>query len=76
MFINDDFLEFFGSMMELEKQQRDLLKQISAEVVDQDIKDLLMRISMDEQRHVDLVQRIMELVAGVAEPDSSIGTKI
>jgi rubrerythrin len=75
MFINDDFLEFFGSMMELEKQQRDLLKQISEEIDDQDIKDSLMRISMDEQRHVDFVQRIMELVAGVADPDSSIGAK-
>ena len=76
MFINEDFLEFFSSMMELEKQQSDLLKQISHEVDDQVIKEMLLRISMDEQRHVDFVQRIMELVGGIAEPDLSIGRNV
>ena len=72
MFINEDLMEFFSSMMELEKQQRDFLKKLSDDVDDPVIKDKLFRISMDEQRHMDYIRRIMDLVSGKCEPDAGI----
>lgn len=72
MFINDDIMDFFSSMMELEKQQRDFLKKLSDDVDDPVIKDKLFRISMDEQRHMDYVRRIMDLVSETCPPDPGI----
>ncbi len=65
MFINKDLLEFFGSMMEIKKQKRDIFNSLAADVEDLDIKDTLLRIGMDEQRHVDQIQQSIDLVNGV-----------
>jgi len=73
MFINKDLLEFFGSMMEIKKQKRDIFNSLAADVDDSDIKKTLLRIGMDEQRHVDHLQQSIDLVNGVEflEPTSS-----
>ena len=65
MFINKDLLEFFGSMMEIKKQKRDIFNSLAADVDDSDIKETLLRIGMDEQRHVDHLQQSIDLVNGV-----------
>ncbi|MEI7934288.1 MAG: NotI family restriction endonuclease [Chlorobiaceae bacterium] len=65
MFINKDLLEFFGSMMEIKKQKRDIFNSLAADVDDSDIKKTLLRIGMDEQRHVDHLQQSIDLVNGV-----------
>ena len=65
MFINKDLLEFFGSMMEIKKQKRDIFNSLAADVDDLDIKKTLLRIGMDEQRHVDHLQQSIDLVNGV-----------
>ncbi len=64
MFINKDLLEFFGSMMEIKKQKRDIFNSLAADVDDSEIKQTLLRIGMDEQRHVDHLQRSIDLVNG------------
>ena len=38
MFINKDLLEFFGSMMEIKKQKRDIFNSLAADVDDSDVK--------------------------------------
>ncbi len=68
MFINKDLLEFFGSMMEIKKQKRDIFNSLAADVDDSDIKKTLLRIGMDEQRHVDQLQQSIDLVNGVESP--------
>ncbi len=65
MFINNDLLEFFGSMMEIKKQKRDIFYTLASDVDDSEIKKTLLRISMDEQRHVDQLQHSIDLVNGV-----------
>lgn len=70
MFIKKDLLEFFDSMMELEKQQRDFFKALSTDVDDSRIKSVLIRLADDEQRHAGQVQRIIDLVNSVADLDS------
>ncbi len=70
MFIKKDLLEFFDSMMELEKQQRDFFRTLSIAVDDSVIKNALIRLADDEQRHAGQVQRIIDLVNSVADMDS------
>ncbi len=75
MFINKDLLEFFGSMMEIKKQKRDIFNSLAADVDDSDVKKTLLRIGMDEQRHVDHLQQSIDLVNGVEYPGSTISTQ-
>jgi rubrerythrin len=72
MFIDEDLLDFFSSMRDLEKQQRDFLRDLSESVDDPQLKERLLRISMDEQRHMDYVQRIIDLVREAAQPDRDV----
>jgi Restriction endonuclease NotI len=65
MFINKDLLEFFGSMMEIKKQKRDIFNSLAADVDDSDVKKTLLLIGRDEQRHVDQLQQSIDLVNGV-----------
>ncbi|MFZ4524502.1 MAG: NotI family restriction endonuclease [Chlorobium sp.] len=71
MFINKDLLEFFGSMMEIKKQKRDIFNSLAADVDDAEIKTTLLRIGMDEQRHVDHLQKSIDLVNGVESVPTS-----
>ena len=64
MFINEDLLNFFDCIMEPEKHKRDFLINLSAEVDDLQVKEVLQNIAMDEQRQIDLIQRIIDLVNG------------
>ncbi|MEI6651729.1 MAG: NotI family restriction endonuclease [Chlorobiaceae bacterium] len=52
-------------MMEIKKQKRDIFNSLAADVDDSDIKETLLRIGMDEQRHVDHLQQSIDLVNGV-----------
>jgi len=70
MFIKKDLLEFFDAMMELEKKQRDFFRTLSTDVDDSKIKNALIRLANDEQRHMAQVQRIVELVNSVSSADS------
>ncbi|MEI8186236.1 MAG: hypothetical protein WCG19_06045 [Chlorobiaceae bacterium] len=65
MFIKEDLLGFFESMMELEVKQRDTFMGLAADIDDPDIKNILKRIGNDEQSHMGLVQRIIDLLNSV-----------
>jgi rubrerythrin len=64
MFTNEDLLHFFDCMMEPEKHKRDFFNNLSDEVDDPSVKGVLENIAMDEQRQIQLIQRIMDLVNG------------
>ncbi len=64
MFINEDLLEFFYCIMEPEKNIRDFFNNLSAEVDDPHVKEVLQQIAMDEERQIHLIQRIIDLVNG------------
>jgi len=70
MFIKKDLLEFFDSMMELETKQRDFFRILSTDVDDAKIKNALIRLADDEQRHAGQVQRIIDIVNSVTDLDS------
>jgi hypothetical protein len=65
MFINKDLLEFFGSMMEIKMQKRDVFNTLAAEVDDPTVKATLLSIGNDEQRDVAHLQLSMDLVNGL-----------
>jgi len=64
MFINKDLLDFFASMAEIKKQKRDVFNTLAADVDDPDIRERLLQISRNEQKHVDQLLQSMELVNG------------
>ncbi len=65
MFINKDLLEFFGSMVEIKMQKRDVFNTLAAEVDDPNIKAMLLSIGNDEQQDVAHLQLSMDLVNGL-----------
>jgi hypothetical protein len=64
MFINKDLLDFFASMAEIKKQKRDVFNTLAADVEDPDIRERLLQISRNEQKHVEQLMQSMELVNG------------
>ncbi len=64
MYINDDLLTFFGSMMEPEVRIRDFYSNLAAEVDDLGIKELLLGMALDEQSQINLINRITDIVNG------------
>lgn len=62
MYTNEDLRGFFDSLGRYEKLQRDVIRTIAENVEDQTVKQTLLRISSDEQRHMDIVQQMIDLV--------------
>ncbi|NHQ60760.1 hypothetical protein G9409_09230 [Chlorobium sp. BLA1] len=62
MYTNEDLRGFFDSLGRYEKLQRDVVRTIAENVEDQTVKQTLLRISSDEQRHMDIVQQMIDLV--------------
>ncbi|WP_040433841.1 hypothetical protein [Chlorobium ferrooxidans] len=62
MYTNEDLRGFFDSLGRYEKLQRDVVRTIAENVEDQTVKQTLLRISSDEQRHMDIVQQMLDLV--------------
>lgn len=62
MYTNEDLRGFFDSLGRYEKLQRDVVRTIAENVDDQTVKQTLLRISSDEQRHMDIVQQMIDLV--------------
>ena len=60
----DKIISEFETMKSFEVSARDLYVRISSEpsIEDQNIKDVFGRIAKDEQRHADLVQKIINIV--------------
>jgi len=64
MYINDDLLAFFASMMEPEERMRDFYNSLAAEVDDSGIKESLQGMALAEQSQINLIKRIIDIVNG------------
>ncbi|GEM_PF-71735 len=64
MFINKDLLGFFDSMIEIKMQKRDVFTALAVDVDDPEMKKSLLRISANEQHHIDQLQKSVDLVNG------------
>ena len=60
----DKIITEFQTMKSFEESARDLYLKISSEpsIRDQNIKDVFARIAQDEQRHAEIVQKIINIV--------------
>ena len=60
----DKIITEFETMKSFEESTRDLYIRISSEpsIEDQNIKDVFGKIADDEQRHADIVQKIINIV--------------
>ena len=60
----DKIIGEFQTMKSFEESARDLYLKISSEpsIQDQNIKDVFARIAQDEQRHAEIVQKIINIV--------------
>ncbi|MHC4543575.1 MAG: ferritin family protein [Planctomycetota bacterium] len=60
----DKIISEFETMKSFEESTRDLYLKISSDpnVEDQHIKDIFGKIAEDEQRHADIVQKIINIV--------------
>ena len=63
MYTNEDLLSFFDSLMGLEKNQCYVANALADEVDEPTVKDTLLRIGHDEQRHMEIVQKMLDLVS-------------
>jgi rubrerythrin len=61
----DKIIGEFESMKSFEESTRDLYIRISSEpsIEDQNIKDIFGKIAKDEQRHAEIVQKIINIVS-------------
>lgn len=61
----DKIIGEFQTMKSFEESTRDLYLRISSEpsIEDQNIKDVFGRIAEDEQRHAEIVQKIINIVS-------------
>lgn len=64
MYINEDLLTFFGSMMEPEERIRNFYSNLAGEVDDPAIKEVLQGMALDEQSQINLIKRIIDIVNG------------
>jgi hypothetical protein len=63
----DKIISDFETMKSFEESTRDVYIRISSEpsIEDQNIKDVFGRIANDEQRHAEIVQKIINIVNSV-----------
>ena len=62
MFTDKDYIEYFEMIGEKESQMVDFMKRSIEVIEDENIRDSFRRLMGEEETHVSMVQRLMEIV--------------
>lgn len=61
MFTKDAYRKYFQEILELERRMVDESRQLADQVDDPEIRQFMLRIMMDEMRHVSYVEELIRL---------------
>ncbi len=64
MFINEAYRDYFREILELEKRMVEESRELAEAVDDPEVKQFMLRIMMDEIRHVSYVEELIRLTEG------------